>query len=206
MMRTRNFLLPLAFAASFAVPLAAQSFSAGFTFLKAVRERDGTKVQGLVDNPSSSVINARDAKTGEGALHILVQDRNLEWLAFLLSRGARPDLQASDGTTPLGLAAQFGWIDGATQLIARGAKVDQANNRGETPLILAIQARQLAVPERVAMIRLLVAQGADPRRQDSFAGYSALDYARQDSRTPEILAALAEKPARAAGTAIGPNP
>jgi ankyrin repeat protein len=206
MTRTRNFLLPIALAASFAVPLAAQGFSEGFAFLKAVRERDGTKVQGMVANPSSSVINTRDGKSGEGALHILVQDRNLEWLAFMLSRGARPDLQANDGTTPLGLAAQFGWVEGATQLIARGAKVDQANNRGETPLILAIQARQLAVPERVAMIRLLISQGADPRRQDSFAGYSALDYARQDSRTPEILAALAEKPARAAGAAIGPNP
>jgi ankyrin repeat protein len=193
-------------AASFAVPLAAQNFSEGYTFLKAVRERNGGKVQELVNNPSSNAINARDSKSGEGALHILVQERNLEWLAYLLSRGARPDIQDNEGVTPLALAAQLGWVEGATQILARGAKVDQSNQRGETPLILAIQSRQLAVPDRVAMIRLLIGQGADPRRQDSFAGYSALDYARQDSRTPEILAAVQEKPARAAATAIGPNP
>lgn len=206
MTRTRRFLLPLALALSVSVPLAAQDYSDGFTFLKAVRERDGGKVQEMAARPSSNVINARDGESGEGALHILVQERNLDWLAFLLARGARPDLQSNDGTTALGLAAQFGWIEGATQLIARGANVDQANNRGETPLILAVQARQLPVAERVAMIRLLLAQGADPRRQDSFAGYSALDYARQDSRTPEIVAALEAKPARAGRAAIGPNP
>jgi ankyrin repeat protein len=187
-------------------PLSAQEYSDNFTFIQAVRDRNGAKVQELVSRPSSNAINARDAKTGEGALHILVQQRNLEWVAFLLSRGARPDLQAGDGTTPLGLAAQLGWIEGATQLLARGARVDLPNSRGETPLILAVQSRQLAVGDRVAMIQLLIGQGADPRRQDSFAGYSALDYARQDSRAPEILAALEAKPAKPARAAIGPNP
>ena len=206
MTRARNILLTMALAGSVTVPLAAQTFSDGFTFIKAVRERDGAKVQELVNNPSSNAVNARDAKTGEGALHILVQERNLEWLAFLLSRGARPDLQAGDGTTPLGLAAQLGWTEGATQLLARGARVDLPNGRGETPLILAVQARQLAVQDRIAMIALLMGQGADPRRQDSFAGYSALDYARQDNRAPEVLAALEAKPAKAAGPMIGPNP
>lgn len=207
MSRTRRFLLPLALALSAAVPLAAQNYSSEYTFLKAVREHDGVKVQELVSNPSSNVINARDPKTGEGALHILVQERNLPWLAFLLTRGARPDLPTNDGTTALGLAAQFGWVEGATQLIARGAKVDEANKRGETPLILAVQARQLTVSERVEMIRLLVRQGADPRRQDSFAGYSALDYARQDSRSPAILRALEVKPeGTTQATAVGPKP
>jgi ankyrin repeat protein len=206
MTRARRFLLPIALAACVSVPLAAQDFSDNFTFLKAVRERDGAKVQEFVNRPSSNAINARDAKTGEGALHILVQERNLEWVAFLLSRGARPDIQAGDGTTPLHLAARLGWVEGATQLLARGARVDLPNSRGETPLILAVQSRQLAPADRVAMIQLLIGQGADPRRQDSFAGYSALDYARQDSRAPEILAALEIKPAKPAGPAIGPNP
>jgi ankyrin repeat protein len=145
-------------------------------------------VQELVSNPSSNAINARDAKTGDSALHILVQERNLEWLAFLLSRGARPDTQNNEGNSPLGLAAQLGWVEGATQLLARARPGRFPNNRGETPLILVVQSRQLPIADRVAMIELLIGQGADPSRQDSFAGYSALDYARQESRTPEILA------------------
>lgn len=206
MSRARRFLLPLTLSVMIAAPLAAQSFSDGFTFLKAVRERDSAKVQELVSNPSSNAINARDGNTGDGALHILVEERNLEWLGFLLSRGARPDVQNNEGATPLAMAAQLGWLEGATQLLARGAKVDLANRRGETPLILAVQARQLGVAERVAVIELLVGQGADPNRQDSFAGYSALDYARQDSRTPDIARALETKPARANAATFGPNP
>lgn len=207
MTRARHLLLAFGLAACLATPLAAQDYSDSFTFLKAVRERNGAKVQEFVSNPSSNAINARDAKTGDSALHILVEDRNLEWLAFLLSRGARPDTQNNDGNSALALAAQLGWVDGATQLLARRARVDLPNKRGETPLILVVQSRQLPVADRVAMIELLIAQGADPRRQDSFAGYSALDYARQESRTPEILRAIESKPARGAGaTAVGPNP
>jgi uncharacterized protein len=206
MRRLNRFLLPAALAALVATPLAAQEFSDAFTFLKAVRDRDGAKVQEIASNPSSGAINARDQKSGEGALHILVQDRNLDFLAYLLGRGARPDIQSNDGTTPLALAARLGWIEGATQLLARGARVDLANQRGETPLILAVQAKQLPVPERLAMIQLLIGQGADPTKQDSFAGYSALDYAKQDGRAGAIVAAL-EAAGKSRQTAtVGPNP
>jgi ankyrin repeat protein len=206
MPRARHFLLAVGLAGCLAAPLAAQTYSDGYTFLKAVRERDTAKVNEFVADPSSTAINARDSSTGEGALHLMVHDRNLEWLAFLLSRGARPDLQNNDGNTPLALAAQLGWLEGATQLLARGARVDLANSRGETPLILAVQSRQLPLADRVAMIELLIGQGADPRRQDSFAGYSALDYARQENRSPAILRALEAKPAGQPAATFGPNP
>lgn len=205
MSRLPRFFLPAAILAAVAAPLAAQSYSESYTFLKAVRSGDGEAVQRIISNPSSTAINAREESTGEGALHILVRQRNLEWLAFLLSRGARPDIAMGDGTTPLGLAAQIGWIEGATQLLARGARVDQTNQRGETPLILAVQARHIAVQERLAMIDLLLGQGADPARQDSFAGYSALDYARQDNRSPEVLRALEARRVRAGNNAVGPT-
>ncbi len=206
MPRIRRFLLPAALAACIAAPLAAQSFSDSYTFLKAIRERDGAKVQEIASNPSSNAINAREPSTGQGALHILVGERNVEWLAYLLGRGARPDLQDNEGSTPLALAARVGWIEGATQLIARGAQVDLANNRGETPLILAVQARQLPAQDRLAMIQLLMSRGADPTKQDSFAGYSALDYARQDTRNPELVSALQQRNGAAAPSTYGPNP
>lgn len=205
MSRFPRFLLPTAVAAVLATPLVAQNFSESFTFLKAVRDGDGAKVQQIVSNPSSNAINAREENSGEGALHILVRQRNLGWLAFLLGRGARADLQTNDGTTPLGLAAQLGWTEGATQLLARGARVDLANQRGETPLILAVQASHVEVAERLTMIELLLSQGADPARQDSFAGYSALDYARRDTRSPRVLRALEATRTRSPNTAVGPT-
>lgn len=167
-----------------AAPLAAQSFSDSFTFLKAVRERDGAVAQRILSNPATTAINARDQATGEGALHILVRGRDLTWLAFMLGRGARPDSQSNDGTTPLILAAQIGWREGAEQLLARRANPNLGNRSGVTPLIVAVQRRDLQ------MVRLLLDQRADPSQTDNLAGYSAIDYAQQDPRAAPILREL----------------
>jgi len=176
--------LAIAFLALIAAPLAAQGYSDGFTFLKAVRERDATTVERILSNPSSTAIHYRDPSSGEGPLHILVRGRDLTWLAFMLGRGARPDLQTGDGTTPLILAAQIGWRDGAEQLLARGANVNLGNGQGETPLIFAVQRRDLP------MVRLLLSQRADPNQTDNITGNSALDYARRDPRAAAILREL----------------
>jgi len=182
-----------------AVPASGQQqFSDSYTFLKAVKERDGDKVSDLVAEPGSVVINTRDRSNGEGALHIVVRGRDLTWLTFLLGKGARPDIQSNRGDTPLTLAAQIGWLDGAEQLLARRAGVDVPNGRGETALILATQRRD------VPMVRMLLARRADPNRTDRVAGMSALDYARQDPRAGAVLKLLEAKvaPARpAAGPA-----
>ena len=180
----RMYLHALAAAAALlTVPAFGQNFSESYTFLKGVRERDAATVQAMASRPNNAVLNARDS-SGEGALHILVRGRDLTWLSFLLARGARPDLQTNDGTTPLILAAQFGWREGADQLLARGANPNLGNSRGETPLIFAVQRRDLA------MVRLLISRRADPNQTDNVAGYSALDYARQDRRAAAILREL----------------
>ncbi|WP_166037091.1 ankyrin repeat domain-containing protein [Sphingosinicella sp. YJ22] len=191
MNRIHRILLAGALAAAVAVPaVAQQQFSDNTTMLKAVRERDGATVERLLADPSSNAVNARDTSTGEGLLHIVVRRRDIDWLAFLLGRRARPDMQSNDGSAPLHLAASIGWVEGAQQLLARRASVDIVNNRGETPLILAVQGRQLDI------IPLLLQQGANPAHTDSVAGYSALDYARQDRRDPTIARLLESAPAR----------
>jgi len=167
-----------------AVPVAAQSFSDGYTFLKAVRERDGATAERILANPASTAVNAKDPGTGEGALHILVRGRDLSWLSFMLSRNARPDIQSNDGTTPLILAAQMGWYDGAQELLSRRANANLGNSRGETPLIFAVQRRDLP------MVRLLLAGRANPNQTDNVSGNSPIDYARQDNRAIPILREL----------------
>ena len=176
--------LALALAALVAAPVAAQTYSDGFTFLKAVRERDGGTAQRILSNPSSTAVNYRDSGTGEGALHILVRGRDGTWLGFMLGRGARADVASNDGTTPLVLAAQLGWYDGAEQLLARGANPNLGNRSGVTPLIVAVQRRDLQ------MVRLLLSQRADPNQTDNVSGNSPIDYARQDNRAQAILRLL----------------
>ena len=77
MARTNRLLLLGALMALVAVPLAAQGYSEGYTFLKAVRERDGNIAENILSNPSSTAVNVRDPSTGESATHILVRGRDL---------------------------------------------------------------------------------------------------------------------------------
>ncbi|HZG09828.1 MAG TPA: ankyrin repeat domain-containing protein [Allosphingosinicella sp.] len=182
-----------------AVPASAQGSDA-YTFLKAVKERDGDKATSLISQPGTTVINTRDRGDGEGALHIVTRGRDQTWLAFLLAKGARPDVQNAQGVSPLSLAAQLGWVEGAELLLGRGASVDLANGRGETPLILAVQQRDLP------MVRLLLSKGANPKRTDNTAGYSALDYASRDgARSASILKLLQAPPAAPANKPMGPK-
>ncbi len=181
-----------------ATPVAAQRYSDSYTFLKAVKERDGNKVTELVSQPGSTVINAREQTTGEGALHYVTRARDYNWLAFLVSKGAKLDIQNERGETPLILAASVGWAEGVDLLLRRGAAVDQVNGQGETPLILAVRRRDLP------MVRLLLSRGANPKRTDRVAGYSALDYARQDPRAAPILKLL-EAPQTPAKPVAGPK-
>ena len=193
----RGFLIAAALAA-FAAPAGAQTYSDHYIFIKAVRDRDGAKVTSLVSTPGSIVINAKDGETGDGALHIVTRDRDLTWLAYLIGKGARIDLQNDNGMTALAMAAQIGWMPGAELLLGRGASVDLANDNGETPLMFAVRARD------VAMVRLLKSKGANPLKQDNIAGYSALDYAKRDPRAAAIVKVL-EDNAPPARPVMGPG-
>jgi len=177
-----------------AAPAAAQQYSDSYTFIKAVKDRDGAKVTDVISRPGTTIINSRDRDTGEGALHILLRGRDYDWMSFLLGNKANPNIQNSRGETPLSLAAQIGWLEGAQILLSHGASVDLANARGETPLIMAVHVRDMG------MVRLLLASGANPKKTDNAAGYSAIDYARQDSRAQTIVKLLeaASAPARPA--------
>ena len=182
-----------------AVPAAGQSYSDSYSFIKAVKERDGSKVTELVSEPGTIVINTRERSSGEGALHIVTRDRDLGWLTFLVGKGARPDLQDQRGVTALSLAAQLGWIDGAELLLKYGASADLPNSRGETPLILAVQRRDLP------MARLLLSKGANPKRTDSAAGLSAIDYAARDGARSAAMLKLLQSPPPPQKKAAGPK-
>ncbi|HEY0311887.1 MAG TPA: ankyrin repeat domain-containing protein [Allosphingosinicella sp.] len=182
-----------------AAPAAAQSYSDGYLFLKAVREKDADKVNQLVASSANVVLNIRDQSDGEGALHYVTREREIVWLNFLLNKGAKADIQNNKGETPLSLAAQIGWEEGASFLIGKGATVDLGNQRGETPLMLAVQHRDLQ------MVQLLLAHGANPNKNDRVSGYSALEFAKRDPRATAIVKALTDK-AGPPKAAAGPKP
>lgn len=179
-------------------PAAAQFQSPAYQFLKAVRDTDGAKATELLNEPGNTVIDSRDQSTGQTALHIVVARRDLSWLGFLLARSPRVDAEDKQGNTPLMVAAQLGFAEGAAALIQRRARVDEANNSGETPLIRAVQLRD------IRMVRLLLDAGANADKADTLAGMSARDYATRDARGSAVLRAIedAKKPKAAA---VGPK-
>lgn len=160
----------------------AQLGADGDTFVSKVRDGENSEALALLDS-RPTVLNAKDGR-GDTALLVALKGRNVEWTAHLLRAGADPNLAARNGDTPLITAARAGFGDAAGWLVGLGAKVDGANKMGETALIIAVQRRDLP------LVRFLVTNGADPDRTDSAAGYSARDYARRDTRSPEILATI----------------
>ena len=193
---------PLAVALALTQPAAAlaqSQASPAYTFLEAVKKADGTKVTSLLEQPGQ-IVNSRDRSTGETALHMVVREKNDQWLTFLLYKGANPNISDRNGDTPLMLAVMVDAPEAVTQLIAKGARVDEANNRGETPLMRAVQLK------RVGIVRTLVASGADPQRADAVAGLSARDYALRDGRNTELVQLLDKAPKGGAdGDVYGPS-
>jgi len=194
-------MLGLLFTGIVAVPVAAQYFSTGYEFLKAVKDRDGTEVTKVLEETNGAVVNARDKSTGETAMHIVAQRRDQLWIRFLAEQGTNPNIADKNGVTPLQIATNLGHIEGVEALLKAGANVDVANSTGETPLISAILRRD------VMMTRLLLANGANPDRSDN-SGRTARDYAKLDGNTRvlgEIERSDEERKSKKPQTSYGPS-
>ncbi len=186
-----------------AAPASAQQFSDSYNFLNAIRETDGTKVNKYLENKSLRIVNAKDRSTGEGALHIVTRRSDSTYLRVLLQQDdINPNLQDNRGNTPLIIAAERGWGDGVQILLKYGANVNTANASGEAPLIRAVQVHDIDVA------RQLLAAGANPDRTDNVTGKSARDYARDETRYPQIAKLLAEAPkgGKSSGSAAPAGP
>ena len=167
-----NALLASAVVGAASVPLtpaAAQMFTEGYQFLKAVKDRDGDKATDILSKPGTQVVNSRDLTSGDTGLHMVVQRMDTLWVRFLLQRGADPNIRNKRGISPLQLATSLGFIEGAEELIKGGASVNVSDQTGETPLIAAVHARN------VPMVRMLLAKGSNPDHNDN-SGRSARDY------------------------------
>lgn len=180
--------LALAALLTLGAPAAAQNFSDGYKFLEAVEKKDYSEAEKLLGKPGSTVINSRDITNGRTGLHIAVQRRDADWLAYLIRKGANPNIADNRGITPLILASQRGFHEGVEALIAARARIDEANQAGETPLITAVHRRD------TQMMRALLKAGADPDRPDN-SGRSAREYAQLDGSNSLLLAEI-ERSAR----------
>jgi ankyrin repeat protein len=182
---------------AFASPAAAQ-FSDSYNFLKAVKDKDVGAAIELADKPGTTVVNTRDASTGEAAIHMVARRGDLGWLGLLYQKGANLNLKDRDGNTPLILAAVTRWADGISTLIRLKAQVNAQNRLGETALLKAVQGRDLA------MVKLLIEAGANPDIADN-SGTSARSAAHSDTRAANIAKLFKDIPVKTMGKAQGPS-
>jgi ankyrin repeat protein len=177
----------------------AQNQSEGYKFLEAVRGEKGNEIEEMLNKPGSVVINTRSVTDGETPLHVVTKAGNADYLNYLLSRGANPNVRDNAGTAPLVLAADRGREDLVRAFIKYKANVNYGNSNGETALIKAVRRRDLA------LIRTLLEAGANPDQADLLAGMSARDYAAQDTRAPAVAKELAATPIKPKAAVSGPR-
>eukprot|EP00002_Diphylleia_rotans_P019621 TRINITY_DN3790_c0_g2_i5.p1 TRINITY_DN3790_c0_g2~~TRINITY_DN3790_c0_g2_i5.p1 ORF type:complete len:502 (+),score=79.50 TRINITY_DN3790_c0_g2_i5:850-2355(+) len=97
-------------------------------------------------------------------------ERDNKCLSFLLERGANPNHQNVELSTPLMWASEAGSVEAARALLIAGAKVGMVDAHGRSAL------HQAASTGSFEVVQLLLNHGANPADRDN-AGYQSIHYA-----------------------------
>lgn len=139
--------------------------------LRAVKEKDGTRVRELLDRVDPNCSYRGD---GEARSPLVAAARNGDLLIvkLLMDAGADVTFHAAGDETPLMAAAANGHLDVARIFVEKGAEVNKELTGDGTALLVAARWGQLEV------VKYLISQGADPNAKVSGDGTPLINAVR----------------------------
>ena len=152
--------------------------------IDAARRGDAAGVRALIQKKAPATAADPDGTT---ALHVAVQNDQIEIVQALLKAGAQANAATRYGVTPLALAATNGSPAVVAALIEAGANPNAANPDGETVLMDAARSGNLAVVNR------LLAAGADVNARDTWRGETAVMRAAGENHADVVKRLAAAK-------------
>ncbi|CAG8893592.1 unnamed protein product [Penicillium salamii] len=123
--------------------------------ISSMRERDYTAIEQLLNNGVSP-----DREGDFYPLHEAVNQRDIESLRLLLTFEANPNIAEPQGRTPLLLAVEQGFVDGAILLLKHGADANyRANEKLQSPLSCCIH------KGNTKLAQFMLSRGGDPNKE-----------------------------------------
>lgn len=141
--------------------------------------RNDMNVVASLVNETGRDLNIIDS-SGRTALDYAAAYDNVGMAKLLLAHGAKVDARDKMGDTALHWAAQRSNMQVMEVLIDAKATIDAQNAQGLTPLMIA------AEDDQVRAVRLLLKNGADPKKDD-FTGRDATQWAASNPAVLELL-------------------
>ncbi|KAM6915008.1 LOW QUALITY PROTEIN: ankyrin repeat and EF-hand domain-containing protein 1 [Xenentodon cancila] len=102
-----------------------------YRLLQCIRTADKVQTEKMLNLGVENLINLTEPQDGMGVLHLAVSLNNLELVDFLLSRGARPDVQDKKGRTPIMFAVELGNLPIANLLAQNQADLKLLDDEGK---------------------------------------------------------------------------
>lgn len=134
----------------------------------------------LEKNANVNVPGAKQKLKNQTVLYIAVTRGDEELVRKLIERGADPNIADAEGAVPLAEACIGGRLNQEIikMLIDKGAKVNHQEKNGATPLIYIAANKQTSPENRQAVVKMLLAAGADKKLKDT-KGKTALDWSKE---------------------------